>query len=162
MARLTTGLALLFCLVAVHGQGLPTLQVGPPAPAAKPGGLITGQVVDARGDGVANAVVTLNGGLQQVALTIQVGDIPGGPRRTLTSGDGRFVFFDLPAGSYSMEASKPGFLPGAFGRRRFGGPAQSLELAEAELESQVRIPIWEYASISGRIVDEAGEPAVGW
>jgi hypothetical protein len=154
-------LGIVLCTAVLLGQVQPASQTPQTTFPVKGTGLVSGQVIDAHGSGVADAVVTLDGGLQQVALTIQVGQIPGGPRRTLTNGDGRFVFFDLPEGAYSIDVTKPGFLPGAFGRRRFGGPAQSLQLAVGERKVQVRIPIWEYAAISGRLGDEAGEPMVG-
>lgn len=167
MRRLTTTLGILLCTAALAGQVQPASQVQqtpqfPPTTFPTKGtGLVSGQIVDAHGAGVPNAVVTLNGGLHQVALTIQVGDIPGGPRRTLTNAEGRFVFFEVPAGAYSIDVTKPGFLPGAFGRRRAGGPAQSLRLEDGERKLQLRIPIWEYAAISGRLLDEAGEAMVG-
>ena len=141
MRRLLTSVGILLCLAIPAGQ-VPAV---PPAAQmtfpVKGTGLISGQVVDAQGSGVANAVVTLSGGLQQVALTLQVGEIAGGPRRTLTSGEGQFVFFDLPAGAYTIDVTKPGFLPGAFGRRRFGGSAQSLQLGDGERRLQLRVPI---------------------
>jgi protocatechuate 3,4-dioxygenase beta subunit len=146
-------------LLAIAMQSPPQTPAGGGAPVAT--GLLMGQVVDSHGAGVSGAVVTLRGGFETVALTIQTRAIAGGPQRALTTDDGRFVFFNLPAGSYAIEASKPGFLPGAFGRRRFGGPAQSIALAEGEKNIQVRIAMWEFATISGRVIDDVGEPAVG-
>ena len=45
----------------------------------------------------------------------------------MTDADGRFVFRALAAGAYSLTAIKPGYLDGAFGRRRPGGTGQSLD-----------------------------------
>jgi protocatechuate 3,4-dioxygenase beta subunit len=167
--RLTTSLAILLCTAALAGQVQSVAPASQLSQAQTPSmtfpvkgtALISGQVIDANGDGVANAVVTLNGGLQQVALTIQVGEIPGGPRRTLTNSEGHFVFFDLAAGSYSIDVTKPGFLPGAYGRRRAGGPSQSVRIADAERKTRLEVRVWEHAAISGRLLDEAGEPMVG-
>jgi hypothetical protein len=129
-----------------------------PAPAT---GALMGHVVNARGEPVGGAIVTLSGGLKQVALTNVASELPGGPRRALTNADGRFIFLDLAKGSYSLEAVKAGYLGGAYGRRRYGGVAQSIDLAEGERIVALRIPIWEYAAITGNVVDEAGEPLVG-
>jgi hypothetical protein len=78
-------LGILLCTTVLLGQVQPASQTPQTTFPVKGTGLVFGQVIDAHGSGAANAVVTLNGGLQQVALTIQVGQIPGGPRRTLTT-----------------------------------------------------------------------------
>jgi protocatechuate 3,4-dioxygenase beta subunit len=85
----------------------------------------------------------------------------GGPRRTQTNADGRFLFNDLPPGSYSLDATKPGYVPGALGRFRPGGLAQSLSLADGEKNNAVKISVWKYAAISGTLIDDVGEPLVG-
>jgi len=130
-------------------------------PPQKQTGIILGRVVDVRGAGVADAVVTLMGGLRAIALTTRNVEIPGGPRSTRTTSDGHFAFFDMPPGSYALDANKPGFVAGAYGRVRPGGLAQSLTLGEGEVLTSVRLPIWEFAGVSGTVRDETGEPIVG-
>jgi hypothetical protein len=127
-------------------------------------GLILGQVVDAAGGGVSGVIVTLSGGLFQAGgfnTNLYASPIAGGPRRTQTNASGRFVFSDLPAGAYSLDATKPGYVGGALGRFRPGGIAQSLTLADGERNNSVKISIWKYAAISGTLIDDAGEPLVG-
>jgi hypothetical protein len=134
----------------------------PAAPAQEKGtGIIVGQIVDARGSAVPDAIVTLQGGLQPIALTTTNRAIPGGPRSTRTTNEGHFAFFDLTPGTYALDVSKPGFIAGAYGRVRPGGLAQSVTLGDGELLTSVRLTIWEYAGVSGTIRDEAGEPMVG-
>jgi hypothetical protein len=160
MKLMSTSTAPWLLVAALAGQALQDAR--PAAPSDKPAtAILLGQVVDAHGAGVAGAVVTLSGGFVQVALRTMPSELPGGPRRALTDQNGRFVFFELAAGSYSLEATKPGYLPGAYGRRRHGGAAQSVRLADSERNTALRIQMWEYASISGTIVDEVGEPVVG-
>jgi uncharacterized protein (DUF2141 family) len=142
-------------------DGVQTPPPQQPSELPKGTGLLMGQVVDAKGTGVEGAVVTLSGGFEQVALQFQARPLPGGARRTLTNADGRFVFFDLPRGSYSLEATKGAYLPGAHGRRRPGGQAQSIVLADGERNTQIKFSMWRYASISGSLSDEAGEALVG-
>jgi len=152
------GVLVLVCLFGLAGTA--SAQNPQPAPRADAG--IIGQVVDAGGRPVPAAVVTLSGGLTALSLTETIAQqLEGGPRRVRADGDGRFVFADLPAGSYTLEATKTGYLPGAYGRRRHGGAAQSLVLGESERVVSVRIPIWEFVAMSGTVVDEAGEPMVG-
>ena len=79
----------------------------------------------------------------------------------MTDADGRFVFRGLAAGAYSITAIKPGYLDGAVGRRRPGGAGQPLPLAAGEKAGDVTIAVWRYATISGSVSDEAGEPVVG-
>jgi len=140
---------------------MPSLERPPVVPEVGTG-LLMGQVVDAAGGPVGGAVVSLGGGISMVGLsTIVQSATPAGQRRVLTGADGRFAFFNLPAGSYSLDASKPGYFPGAYGRLRSGGVAQSIDLADGERIGNLSIPMWKHAALSGTITDEAGEPAVG-
>jgi len=152
---------------------MPTLTAQTPQPASPVSsqpvigtGLILGQIVDPSGAGVPSVIVTLSGGLFQATLggantVLHVSPMAGGPRRTLTNASGRFVFGDLPAGSYSLDATKPGYIPGALGRFRPGGLPHSLTLADGERNNTIKISIWKYATISGTLNDDAGEPMVG-
>ena len=154
--------------IAQSFPAIPTTQSTPnQTPAASPvigTGLIAGIVTESAQAPISHAIVTLSGGLIQAgsfSTSAAPGTIPGGPRRTLTNGDGRFIFPDLPKGAYSLEVSKPGYSPGAFGRQRPGGVAQSIELGEGERKGPLRLVIWKHASITGMLIDDAGEPFVG-
>ena len=148
MRHLFLGLVLAAsALGAVSGwQSLPR-----PGDAATPTGLLMGVIVDPLdGQAVPDAQVTLGGAPSTIGTT-----------NVLTDADGRFVFMDLPRGTYTITATKPGYTEGAHGRRRPMGLPQALALADAERIGDLRIPIWKHAVITGRIVDEAGEPMVG-
>jgi len=119
-------------------------------PAAAGTGLLMGVIVDALTDRpVANAEVTLGGTAAAVSNT-----------KVLTDAEGRFVFLDLPRGTYTITATKAGYSEGAYGRRRPGGLPQTLPLADAARIADLEIPIWKHAAITGTILDEAGEPMV--
>jgi hypothetical protein len=179
--------ALAVAALAAQGQrGGPGTPPGTLLPAAKGTALILGQVVDgSSGQPVAEATVTLTapgrpggagnrGGVGAQAMTafagaegIAIGStavgIPGAPggTRLLTDDQGRFVFHDLPAGSYSLAVGAPGYVPGAFGQARPNGPSHTLDLTDGERTSDAKIRVWKYAVLSGTVVDEVGEPAVG-
>lgn len=134
-----------------------TAPVAPPPgqPAAAPRtSMVVGQVVDgATGAPIGDAIVRLSAS--------RVAD-PTAPRdRVMADGEGRFFFSELPAGAYALQAAKDGYVPGQFGQRDPRGQSQTLTLAANERVTDVRIRLWKYAAIAGRVVDEAGEPVVG-
>ena len=79
----------------------------------------------------------------------------------MTDSQGRFIYRNLPPGSYSLTASKPGYIDGAYGRRRHDGGTRPVELAEGERATDITILLWKYGAITGTVVDEAGHPIVG-
>jgi hypothetical protein len=80
--------------------------------------------------------------------------------RVMTDSSGRFRVRDLPAGRISLIATRPGWLEGAYGRTRPNGQMLLLELAAGERLSGVTIPMWRFAAIAGKVVDEYGDPMV--
>ncbi|OFW03312.1 MAG: hypothetical protein A3H96_19650 [Acidobacteria bacterium RIFCSPLOWO2_02_FULL_67_36] len=140
--------------LALLGQ---TAVQSPPAPDPRTG-LIVGQVVDAAtGKPLSGAIVSIGGEF----LFPATGPRPTPPPRILTGSDGYFVFRDLPRGSFTISAYKSGYADGATGRRRPGGPSQPIEIKPGGRVGDVMVKMWRVASISGTVVDEAGEAIVG-
>lgn len=138
---------------------------GAQAPAAGTG-LVLGQIVDAgTGKGISGAIVTLGSSIPvppQIGELVEMGTTPAATgRRVLTSSEGRFLFRDLPKGRYGLTATAPGFAPSTFGQGRPGGPGQMIDLDNAQHLGGVTVRAWKFASISGTVLDERGEPAVG-
>ena len=154
--------ALVIPATAIAGQLPPP---GTPAAAdAEPGtAVIVGQVVDsATGRGVPGAIVTLSSPQAQAPLLLtQANPMPPVQPQALTTSDGRFLFRDLRKGTYSISASKPGYLQGSYGARRPGGGSATLDLEDGEHETELTVALWKWSAISGVVVDEAGEPLVG-
>jgi protocatechuate 3,4-dioxygenase beta subunit len=80
------------------------------------------------------------------------------PKTALTDGDGRFEFRDLPAGRFTMQATKSGFVTVSFGQTRPYESGRPIELADKQVLENSDIVMPRGSVIAGRIVDEFGEP----
>ena len=130
-------------------------------PALAQPGVISGQVVDGiSGRPITAAIVTLGGSNVARVPAADPATRKPGPPRILTGGDGRFAFRGLPLASFSVNAEKPGYAPGANGRRRPGGASRDVVLAAAQTTADVVIRVWKSGSITGTLTDEAGEVVV--
>jgi protocatechuate 3,4-dioxygenase beta subunit len=151
--------------VAVSGAltpGVVALNQTPQSPAT---GVVAGQVVDATtGRALGGAVVTLAiaAGADPV-IPASASTPPAAQRRgvAVANSEGRFVFRDVPAGSFAITTTLDGFAPGMSGRKRPGGPGQPFQLADGARLANVRIEMWKLAAISGYVRDGSGEPVVG-
>jgi protocatechuate 3,4-dioxygenase beta subunit len=130
--------------------------IGPPsapgAPSSEPA-LVTGRVVDGdTGVPISAAVVSiLAAGARETPDT----------SRILTDTSGRFFFNDIGGGKYTINAEKAGWIPGSVGRNRPGGDAQPIDLRAGETRRDIIIPLWRYAIVSGRVLDDSADPLVG-
>src|SRR5262245_62332123 len=85
----------------------------------RPSGLIVGRVVDGvRNAPIAGALVTLTGAGQR--------------KRVIVDAQGRFLFADMPAGSFNISATRIRLLVGAYGTLRPDGNGRTLDLQEGE------------------------------
>ena len=80
---------------------------------------------------------------------------------TSTDNQGSFEIRDLAAGRYSITANKGGYVMGQFGQRRPGEPGTPIELADGQTAEKVNFVLSRGGVISGRIVDDGGEPVAG-
>ena len=92
---------------------------------------------------------------------------PMQPKRATSDGDGQFEFTGLPAGTYRVSASPPQYssqyLSISYGASRSSGfywnePGKSIELKDGQTVDKVVIPLPRGGVITGRVVDENGEP----
>ena len=131
----------------------PGQPVTPPRAGAKPAApekgtaMIRGAVVSDDGSPVRRAEV--------------FAQMMNGPQRYFGVADenGRFVVPDLPAGRYRLSASKLGYLfPGMA-----GSPVPrevQVEVADRQVVEKIELRLSKGAVITGRIVDDLGDPAV--
>ena len=150
MAPMTTRLTVLAILLVPGGL---LLSQQPPVNRT---GLIAGQVIDAMtGTGLAESIVTLSPGSPAASPAA----VPA--TRVITDSRGRFVFTNLARGAYRLGVIKPGYRGGGAGQEVPRGIGQVLELGDGERLVDIRLRAWKHASLSGRVVDEAGDPIVG-
>jgi hypothetical protein len=146
--------------VVTLAVGLATTAQNPAPGAQAPArtGLIVGQVVEAGSDRpVPEAIVSLTGS----GPAIDPGDRG---RRVMADAQGRFFFGELGPGNYQIRAVKGGYPLNFYGPRPpplSGAPPGSIQLAEGERRGGITIVLWKYATLSGTVVDEAGEPVIG-
>jgi hypothetical protein len=77
-----------------------------------------------------------------------------------TAADGKFVFRDVPAGSYRLYATRSsGHVPGEYGQRTATGAGVPFTLSAGQRMSGVPLVMTPAASITGFIVDANGEPS---
>lgn len=107
---------------------------------------VRGRVVGPTRSPIPNATVRINGGRFF---------------RTVLSGpDGEFAFDELPAGGVGIEAMKAGFSSnGGGGSERRG--FVSMELKAGDDRSDVELVLVPWSTVTGRVVDEYGDPVQG-
>ena len=117
---------------------------------------VSGRVVDAvTGQPIAGVVVTPAGS------AVVLDEASPLPPRALTNGQGAFVLRGLRKGTVYFTAAKNGYADATYRQRRPGGSGQGIPLAAGQHARDVEIRMWRHAAITGTVVDEAGEPAVG-
>jgi len=130
--------------------GLPGAPAAPLPPPAIGTGAISGVVVDASTrQAIANAIVTLGPpGMGQ-------------SERQLADSRGRFMFRDLARlDNYTLSVQKLGYFDS-----QYGGPSlresKAIALADGQWVDGLRLEMIRHGTVSGRVIDEGGEPVVG-
>ena len=95
-----------------------------------------------------------------------------GQQRVMTGADGRFVFHSLPPGQFQLSATLTGYtsglgvnlspsLAGVLAGVSAAPSTTVLPLKEGEFATGVTIRLWKFGVITGTVLDDAGEPAIG-
>jgi hypothetical protein len=136
------------CVVA----GVGAQQGPPPAAQAPAAGAVSGVVIEA----VTHRPIE--------GVNIQLGPPPRGGARLgnqLTDEKGRFVFTNVGAGTYFINASKGGYGEGHYGPGAMGALGGNIILTEGQWFKTANVEMVKLGAIGGTVLDERGEPAVG-
>ncbi len=98
--------------------------------------------------------------LRRVQVSLSA-DEAGTSRVTYTDDAGAFMFPDLPAGRYSLVATRPGYVRTAYGAKRYDRPGTPIRLAAGQTMTNVRLATTKGGVITGQVFDETGLPAFG-
>src|SRR5581483_6550787 len=153
----------LFAIVAMSAAAF--AQPQPPQPPAQqqpardtpsrtaappPAGRITGRVLAAD-----------NGHpIKRARVLVTAAELPGG-RGVLTDDGGVFEITKLPAGRYTVAASKIGFVSLSYGQRRPLQAGTPLQLGDGQQMRNVDFQLPRGSVVGGRVLDEDGEPMPG-
>jgi uncharacterized protein (DUF2141 family) len=129
---------------------------------------VPGQARDAQAQSQAPATavimgtVVVNGTGQPadgVRLTLSGNELRGS-RSALTDDSGNFAFLALPPGTYTLRATKNGYVSGTYGQKQPGRPGTAIVLNVGQQLKGVTLEVARGGVVSGTIYDEKSRPAV--
>jgi len=124
----------------------PPLQVPRDAPLKAGTATIRGRVV---AEGTTAPV-------PRVEIRLNAADSPNG-KSAVTDANGRYELKELPAGKFTLSASKANYVGISYGQTRPRGVGQTIELADGQTLSNLNFTLQRAGVIAGHIVDEFGE-----
>jgi hypothetical protein len=128
---------------------MPARPLRPGEEAPKGTAVIKGQVLATTGTPVRRAQV------RAMSMEGRGGGV------TNTDAEGRYEIKELPAGRFTVMATKGGFVQGQFGQRRPGEPGTPIDLSDSQIADKVNFVLSRGSVIAGRVVDDGGEPVSG-
>jgi carboxypeptidase family protein len=139
------------CLCLVASLVYPTAAMSQPPPRDNPAAA-TGTA------SIRGRVVEANSGRPLSHVDVRAGSSTGQQANGATDGEGRYDLTGLPAGTYTVIATKPNYVRTAWGEQRVEGPGKRITLAESQRLENIDLRITRAGAITGKIVDEFGDP----
>jgi protocatechuate 3,4-dioxygenase beta subunit len=96
------------------------------------------------------------GPVRRAQVRINSPDI--GSKSAMTDAEGRYEFRDLPAGRFNLSVTKAGYVTIQYGQTRPFESGKALDLSEGQLLDKADFSLPRGSAISGRLVDEFGDP----
>ncbi len=154
--RLATFCLTAFALFAADGRAQVVIN-GSRVELPQLPGMARGQVKTGTGRVVGRVVAAETGtAVRRAQVRISGNDV--GARSALTDANGRYEFSELPAGRFTLTAQKSGYMTVQYGQTRPFESGKSIELADGQVVEKADIAMPRGSVISGRIVDEFGDP----
>ena len=97
--------------------------------------------------------------LHRVRITVDASQ--GNPPTAVTDTRGAFELTDIPAGTYTITATRAGFLTVQYGQRRSRERGRRVEVRAGDTVEGIDFALVKGAVIAGRVLDELGDPAPG-
>ena len=100
--------------------------------------------------------------LRRAQITLTSTEATAVQRRvTTTDAEGRYSFDKMPAGRFTVSASKTGFVGLAYGQRRPSEPGTPITVVDAQVVEKIDFSLQRGSVIVARVTDEFGEPVAG-
>jgi hypothetical protein len=139
------------CLCLVASLVVPAAAVSQPPPRDNPAA-VTGTAT------IRGRVLEANSGRPLSHVDIHAGSSSGQQANGATDGEGRYDLTGLPAGTYTVIATKPNYVRTAWGEQRVEGPGKRITLADGQRLDNIDLRMTRAGAITGKIVDEFGDP----
>lgn len=109
---------------------------------------------------IAGRVVAADSGQPVKRARVIVSAAGRGGRSILTDEQGQYVVPNLASGTYTINASKAGFVNGSYGQRHPLQPGTPLDIADGQQATNIDVILVHGGVVTGRVTDEDGTPLV--
>lgn len=152
------GVGLVCAMLAVPLSAAQTIVVTRPAGDAQFPGMPGVREFKTGTGRILGRVVAADSGTPIRRAQVRISGQDIGSKAALTDAEGRYEFRDLPGGRFTVSVMKSGYVNVQYGQSRPFEAGRPIELADKQVLDKVDISMPRGSVISGRIVDEFGEP----